>query len=87
MQRFGIPFLLALCVVVGASVSGQGLLNVNLASKNNIEALNGVGPTWADAIVKGRPYKGKDEILNKRIIPENVYNEIKDKIVVRQFSA
>jgi len=86
MHRFAMPMLVALNVMIAAAVAGQGLLDVNLTSKAMLETLNGVGPHWAEAIVKGRPYKGKDELLEKKIVPANVYNEIKDKIIARQFA-
>ena len=38
------------------------------------------------SVIKGRPYKGKDELLAKKIVPENVYNDIKDKIIAKQKS-
>ena len=34
--------------------------------------------------MKGRPYKGKNELADKKIIPENVYNDIKEKIIAKQ---
>ena len=47
-------------------------------------ALAGVGPARAKAIIEHRPYHGKDDLTNRKIIPENVYKEIKDKIIARQ---
>lgn len=61
-------------------------LDINSASKEDLDALPGIGAVRAEAIVKGRPYKSKDELLRKKIIPENVYNGIKDKIVARHKS-
>ena len=45
------------------------------------------GDVRAKAIVKGRPYKGKDELVQKKIIPENVYNDIKEQIIAKQDTA
>jgi hypothetical protein len=42
------------------------------------------GEGRAAAIIKGRPYARKDELVQKKIIPESVYNEIKDKIIAKQ---
>lgn len=60
------------------------LLDINTATAAQLEALHGIGKVRAEAIVKGRPYKGKDELVQKKIIPENVYADIKDKIIARQ---
>jgi competence protein ComEA len=60
------------------------LLDINSASSDALQKLKGVGPARAEAIIKGRPYRGKDELLSKKIVPENVYNDIKDQIVARQ---
>jgi DNA uptake protein ComE-like DNA-binding protein len=64
----------------------NALIDINSASKEALDALPGVGPVRAAAIIKGRPYKGKDDLLKKKIIPQNVYNGIKDKIIARQKS-
>jgi len=86
MRRFAMPMLVAVNVMVAAALGGQGMLDVNLTSKAHLEALKGVGPVWAEAIVKGRPYKDKDDLLEKKIVPASVYNDIKDKIIARQFA-
>ena len=69
-----------------APAKAAELLDINSAAKSDLETLKGVGPARAEAIIKGRPYKGKDELLAKKIVPENVYNDIKDKIIARQKS-
>jgi competence protein ComEA len=60
------------------------LIDINAASKAELDALPGIGSARADAIIKGRPYKGKDDLVSRKIIPENVYNGIKDKIIAHQ---
>jgi DNA uptake protein ComE-like DNA-binding protein len=59
-------------------------LDINSASKDDLDKLPGIGAARADAIIKGRPYKGKDDLVNKKIIPQNVYDGIKDKIIAKQ---
>jgi len=76
---------LPVAMVSSPSVQAEAaLLDINSANKNQLDALPGIGPARADAIIKGRPYNGKDDLVNRKIIPQNVYDGIKDKIVARQ---
>ena len=59
-------------------------MDINSASEKDLATLKGIGETRAKAIVKGRPYKGKDDLVNKKIIPQKVYDEIKEKIIAKQ---
>jgi DNA uptake protein ComE-like DNA-binding protein len=97
MQQFLRAALIALAVVFAApsapylTVAAQAetatLIDINSAPKTELVAkLPGIGEARADAIIKGRPYKGKDELVQKKIIPQNVYDGIKDKIIARQKS-
>ena len=60
------------------------LIDLNSASSADLEALKGIGKVHAAAIIKGRPYKGKDDLVTKKIITEKEYAEIKDKIIAKQ---
>jgi len=62
--------------------AAQGpVIDINKASKEELDALPGLGEARSEAIIKGRPYKRKDELVRKKIIPANVYKDIKDRIV------
>ncbi|MBI2713158.1 MAG: helix-hairpin-helix domain-containing protein [Rhizobiales bacterium] len=67
-----------------AKPAAAALLDINSATKAELDALPQIGSARADAIIKGRPYKGKDDLINKKIIPQNAYDAIKDKIVAKQ---
>jgi DNA uptake protein ComE-like DNA-binding protein len=71
----------------GATSAKQAdLIDINSATEAQLTTLPGVAKARSEAIIKGRPYKGKDELLSKKIVPENVYNDIKDKIIAKQKS-
>ncbi|MGH6847584.1 MAG: helix-hairpin-helix domain-containing protein [Methylocella sp.] len=60
------------------------LIDINTASEQELSALKGIGDIRAANIIKNRPYKGKDELVQKKIIPPAVYAAIKDKIIAKQ---
>ena len=74
----------AITMLAAPAMAQANLLDINSASKAQLDALPGIGSARADAIIKGRPYKGKDDLVNKKIIPQNVYDGIKDKIIAKQ---
>lgn len=86
MIRFAarIALVASLMTVSLGVASAADPLDINSASKAQLTALKGVGDARADAIIKGRPYKGKDELAQKGIVPQNVYNDIKDQIIAKQ---
>jgi len=71
--------------VAGAPNAAKApLLDLNSASAEELDKLPGIGTARSAAIIKGRPYKGKDELVQKKIIPQGVYDGIKDKVIAKQ---
>ncbi|KQP60751.1 DNA-binding protein [Methylobacterium sp. Leaf469] len=60
------------------------LIDLNSASPAELDALPGIGAARAAAIVKGRPYRGKDELVSKKVLSQGVYDGIKDKVIAKQ---
>src|SRR5882757_8794534 len=56
-------------------------LDINSATSDQLDALPGIGKAYAAKIIAGRPYKGKDDLVNKDILPQKTYDGIKDKII------
>lgn len=61
-----------------------GLIDINTADKATLMTLDGIGDARSDAIIKGRPYRAKNELADKGVIPEAVYEKIKDRIIAHQ---
>jgi len=59
-------------------------MDINSASEAELATLPGIGEVRAKAIVKGRPYKGKDDLVQKKILTKGVYDKIKDDIIAKQ---
>jgi competence protein ComEA len=81
--------VLALTVVSHVALPISGIwaaepLDINLATGPELQALPGIGPKNAQKIIMGRPYKRKDELVQKGIIPKATFDRIKDQIIVKQ---
>jgi competence ComEA-like helix-hairpin-helix protein len=60
------------------------LVDINSASAEELDKLPGIGPVRAKAIIAHRPYNGKDDLTQRKVISPSVYAQIKDKIIARQ---
>jgi competence ComEA-like helix-hairpin-helix protein len=58
-------------------------VNINTASKEELDQLFGIGEARAQAIIDGRPYKTIDDVKNVKGIGEGVFARIKDRITVK----
>src|SRR5918994_6985402 len=69
-----------------AQAKKQALVDINSASVEALQALPGIGDAYAKRIVKNRPYDRKDQLVSGKVIPQNVYDKIKNRIVARDDS-
>lgn len=55
-------------------------LDLNTASRTELEAA-GLGP-YADKIMAQRPFKSAKDLVDKKIVPQEAWNGLKDKVKV-----
>ena len=65
-----------------ATTAGEKI-NLNTASREQLESLPGIGPVKAQAIIEARPFNTIEDVMKVKGIKEGVFNEIKDQVTVK----
>lgn len=71
----------------GDTKSKTELIDINSATKQQLMTLPGIGDAYAQKIIDNRPYHGKNDLVQKNIIPKATYDKISAEIIAKQTPA
>ncbi|MGZ3659301.1 MAG: ComEA family DNA-binding protein, partial [Bdellovibrionota bacterium] len=66
-----------------AALPSGALININTASKEELERLPEIGPKKAEAIIQARPFHSAEEIMKVKGIKQGIFAKIKSNITVQ----
>jgi DNA uptake protein ComE-like DNA-binding protein len=66
-----------------AKTAKMELVDLNTATREQLVALPGIGESYADAIIKARPFKSKDELVSKKVITQATYKKVRSHVIAK----
>jgi competence protein ComEA len=67
-----------------AATKKAELIDINSATKEQLMTIPGIGDAISKRIIADRPYRAKNELVQKNILSEDSYDKIKDLIIAKQ---
>jgi len=67
-----------------AAAATTDKIDINTATADQLKAIPGIGDAYSKRIIDGRPYTAKNQLVSKGVLPQGVYDKIKDQIIANK---
>jgi DNA uptake protein ComE-like DNA-binding protein len=64
--------------------ASKELLDINMATAEQLKALPGMGEAYAARVIAGRPYTAKNQLATRGILPKDEYEGIRELIIAHR---
>jgi competence protein ComEA len=83
-QKIYIPFSVDDKIALSDRLNeDSSLMNINIATLNELDTLPGVGTVTAQKILDNRPFSSVEELLDKKILKKNVFEQVKTMVSIQ----
>lgn len=67
---------------ISPRAAGDMALDINTAQPLRLRSLSGIGKYYAGKILEGRPYRAREDLLVRHILPPHIYVRIMERLCV-----
>lgn len=67
-----------------STVNLDDRVDLNHASLEELMKVPGMTRTWAERIIRFRPYRSKQDLIDEGVVPGDVYRRIRDYVIAHR---
>src|SRR5579863_6461052 len=68
----------------GQAPPPEARVDINRASEAQLLKIPGMTASWASRILRFRPYRTKQDLLDRGVLPGDVYDRVKDYVIAHR---
>lgn len=66
------------------NIEHADIFDINTAAAEQLKVMSGISDAYSEKVIMGRPHQRKDALVQKKVIPRAIYEQIKQEMVAKQ---